>query len=293
MFSCFISMESNCSLLLQIFFCLALLLGQAKPDPHPLQDYCVADNQSPLSINGVPCIDPNKAKPSHFTTSVLSKPTSANTSQFGFNVRMINTVDLPGLNTLGLTMSRIDIVPKGSVPPHSHPRASEVTICLKGQLQVGFVDTSNRLYQQTLQPGDSFVFPKGLLHFLYNLNSRVPVLMVSGFSSQKPGTQFASIATFKSIPDIPDEVLKNAFKITNQDVIRIRRSLGGWLYFLFGIKGLLTIIYSWNVCLLVLVALITSFFPCKIDYSTIILWSFHFFCLNHIEKLWIRNPIFK
>lgn len=227
MFSCFISMETNWSLFLQIFFCLALLLGQATPDRDPLQDYCIADNQSPLFINGVPCIDPNKAKPPHFTTSVLSKPASTNTSQFGFTVRVINTVDLPGLNTLGMTMSRIDIVPKGSVPPHSHPRASEVTICLKGQLLVGFVDTSNRLYQQTLRPGDSFVFPKGLLHFLYNLDTRVPVLLVSGFSSQKPGTQIASIAAFKSIPDIPEEVLENAFKITNQDVSRIRRNLGG------------------------------------------------------------------
>ena len=34
-----------------------------------------------------------------------------------------------------------------------------------GTLQVGFVDTTNKLFTQTLPTGDIFVFPKGLVHF--------------------------------------------------------------------------------------------------------------------------------
>ncbi|KAL8518893.1 hypothetical protein ACS0TY_010016 [Phlomoides rotata] len=72
-------------------------------------------------------------------------------NQFDFNVTLTNTNNLPGLNTFGLAMARIDIAPNGLVPPHSHPRASELTILLQGSLLVGFVDTWNNLHTQRLR----------------------------------------------------------------------------------------------------------------------------------------------
>ncbi|OMO54981.1 Germin [Corchorus olitorius] len=212
---------------LQLFISLTLLIGLVKPDPEPLQDYCVADTKSPLFINGAPCLKPSLAIPSHFTTSALAKPGNTKANQFGFAVTLTTLANLPGMNTMGLTMARVDIAPNGLVPPHSHPRASEVTICLQGVLLVGFVDTSNRQFTQQLKPGDSFVFPKGLIHYLYNLDSRKPALAISGLSSQNPGAQIASRAAFVSDPFIPDVVLEKAFQISTKDIEKIRRNLGG------------------------------------------------------------------
>ncbi|KAH7515820.1 germin-like protein subfamily 1 member 1 [Ziziphus jujuba] len=222
-------MGCNSSLLHILLLSLTLQLLRVKPDPDPLQDYCVADtkpNQT-FFINGAPCIDPELATSSHFTTSALSKPGSTKTNPFGFNVTLTNKVNLPGLNTLGLTLARVDIAENGIVPPHSHPRASEVTICLQGSVLVGFVDTSNRLFTQTLNEGDSFVFPKGLIHFLYNRDLNHPAFALSGLSSQNPGTQLAALASFTSKPAIPNEILTKAFQISDQDVNRIRKNLGG------------------------------------------------------------------
>ncbi|KAK9277712.1 hypothetical protein L1049_007259 [Liquidambar formosana] len=213
----------------RFFIGLVLLLGLAKPDPDPLQDYCIANTNTPppFFMNGAHCIDPSLASTTHFVTSALSKPGNTTASQFGYSVTIANTTNLPGLNTMGLTMSRIDIARDGLVPPHWHPRASEVTTLLKGSLLVGFVDTSNRLFTQQLRVGDSFVFPKGLVHFLFNLDSVGPAMCLSGFSSQAPGLQSAALASFTSKPGIPDEVLRAAFKINGQDVAKIRRNLGG------------------------------------------------------------------
>ncbi|XP_047963495.1 germin-like protein subfamily 1 member 1 [Salvia hispanica] len=212
-----------------LHFLLALLhfTGLIKSDPEPLNDYCVAEtkNQHNIFLNSVPCINPNHTLASHFSTSALSEPGSMN--QFDFNVTLSNVNNLPGLNTLGLTMARVDIAANGLVPPHSHPRASEVTILLEGSLLVGFVDTSNKLYTQRLRPGDSFVFPKGLIHFLYNTGISSPALAVSGLSSQNPGAQVSSLASFASHPGMPDDVLRKGFKMNGQDVARIRRNLGG------------------------------------------------------------------
>ncbi|KAK4763693.1 hypothetical protein SAY87_013131 [Trapa incisa] len=208
---------------------LAVLSRWAMTDPDPLQDYCIANttsSSSSMTMNEIPCINPASATASHFATSALSKPGNTG-NRFGFNVTLANTANLPGLNTMGLTLARVDIAPQGVVPPHSHPRASEVTTCLKGYIHVGFVDASNRLYTQILRPGDSFVFPRGLIHYLYNSDYRTPALAMSGLNSQNPGTQIASLATFASNPEIPEQVLEKAFKITGQDIARIHNNLGG------------------------------------------------------------------
>ncbi|XVF84869.1 hypothetical protein PTKIN_Ptkin17bG0073900 [Pterospermum kingtungense] len=206
---------------------LTLLVGFAKPDPDPLQDYCIADTKSPLFLNDAPCLNPSLAVTSHFTTSALAKPGNTNANPFGFSVTLTTLANLPAINTMGLSMARVDIAANGLVPPHSHPRASEVTICLQGLLLVGFVDTSNRLFTQQLKPGDSFVFPRGLIHYLYNQDSRNPALAISGLSSRNPGVQIASRAAFVSNPLIPDEILEKAFQISSQDVEKIRKNLGG------------------------------------------------------------------
>ncbi|XVF02350.1 hypothetical protein REPUB_Repub04eG0168000 [Reevesia pubescens] len=212
------------SLFLQLFLGLTLLLGLAKPDPDPLQDYCIADTKSSLFLNGAPCLNPSLALSSHFTTSALAKP--GDTKKDGFTVTLTTLANLPGINTMGLTMARVDIAANGLIPPHSHPRASEVTICLRGVILVGFVDTSNRLFTQQLRPGDSFVFPKALIHYLYNIDSRNPALAVSGLSSQNPGVQIASRSAFISNPPIPEVILEKAFHISSQDVAKIRKNLG-------------------------------------------------------------------
>ncbi|XP_077214419.1 germin-like protein 3-1 [Tasmannia lanceolata] len=213
----------------KILLPLILLIEVAQSDPDPLQDFCVTDvaTTQPFFFNGAPCLDPALAIPSHFTTSILSKAGNTGANPFGFNVTLTNAKNLPGSNTQGLTMARIDIAPNGLMPPHSHPRASEVTLLLSGNLLVGFVDTSNRLFTQQLRAGDSFVFPRGMLHYLYNLNSLAPALAVSGLSSQNPGAQLSPLANFVMKPMIIDDVLKKSFQISAKDVERIRKNLGG------------------------------------------------------------------
>lgn len=219
----------NTNFKFKLLFIVPLILSLAGADPEPLQDYCIADTtgQHSFFMNGKPCLDPDLASSDHFATSALSKPGNTSMNQFGFSVILTTSQNLPGYRTQGLTMARIDIAPDGLVPPHAHPRASEVTTCLKGDILVGFVDTSNKMYTQRLRPGESFVFPKGLIHFLYNVDQKSPALAISGLSSENPGTQVASLATFKSQPFIPDKVLEKAFSIDGQEVARIRNHLQG------------------------------------------------------------------
>ena len=93
-------------------------------------------------------------------------------NMLGFNVTPASVMELPGLNTLGISMVRIDFAtPLVLVPPHIHPRATEILVVIEGTLSVGFITTNNTLIPTNLEKGDVFVFPKGLVHFQLNIAS--------------------------------------------------------------------------------------------------------------------------
>uniref|UniRef100_A0A0D9VQ78 Germin-like protein n=1 Tax=Leersia perrieri TaxID=77586 RepID=A0A0D9VQ78_9ORYZ len=197
----------------RILFPLVLFAALSQCDPDLLFDYCVADTStsSPSSafhLNGLPCIDPSLARADHFATSALSHATNPSPSAtlFGFNATTTSpTSSLPGANAQGLAMARVDLAPGGMAPPHTHPRASEAAIVLSGSVLVGFADTSYRLYTQRLRAGEAFVFPRGMVHFVYNADTAAPAVVLSGFDSQSPGAQLVPFSAFMTEPRLPDE----------------------------------------------------------------------------------------
>ncbi|XP_057829571.1 germin-like protein 5-1 [Cryptomeria japonica] len=205
---------------------LLLLIPTITADPDALQDFCVADTKSSTTFfNGLPCLNPNEVTGKHFTTSVLSTPT--NTSNiFGVGTTFASTDSLPGINTLGISISRADVGVGGIVPPHSHARANEIAFVLQGKLLGGFVDSSNRFFNQTVNTGDVIVFPKGTIHFFQNLGES-PASLIAAFNSQNPGVAVTPFVSFRSNPAIPPAILAKAFQISEEDVGKIRKGLGG------------------------------------------------------------------
>ncbi|KAF9684543.1 hypothetical protein SADUNF_Sadunf04G0129000 [Salix dunnii] len=150
-------------------------------------------------VNGKLCKNPSEATTDDFSYYGLDVP--GNTSnQLGVHVNLITTDLMPGLNTLGISLARIDLAPNGGLkPPHYHPRGSEVLLVLEGTLYAGFV-TSNpdhHLFTKILKPGDLFVFPFGLIHFQLNIGKTL-VVAIAALTSQNPGVNIAANAIFWS-----------------------------------------------------------------------------------------------
>ncbi|KAL3534165.1 hypothetical protein ACH5RR_002626, partial [Cinchona calisaya] len=81
-------------------------------------------------VNGLECKDPKQVTADDFFFSGLQKP--GNTSNpFGSKVTPVFATQLPGLNTLGISIVRIDYAPWGINPPHTHPRATEILTVLE------------------------------------------------------------------------------------------------------------------------------------------------------------------
>ncbi|KAL9668425.1 hypothetical protein QQ045_002806 [Rhodiola kirilowii] len=190
-------------------------------DPGSLQDFCVAipDITRGVFVNGKFCKNPNYTTPNDFLFSGLNKP--GNTiNPVGSNVTQVFVTQLPGLNTLGISMVRIDYAPNGGLnPPHTHPRATEILLVLEGTLRVGFVTSNpnNVLFTKDLKEGDVFVFPIGLIHFQQNIG-KYPAVAIAALSSQNPGVITIANAVFGSNPRIPADILARAFQV-GKDVV--------------------------------------------------------------------------
>ncbi|KAL6843112.1 hypothetical protein ACP4OV_026825 [Aristida adscensionis] len=205
--------SSNCLFLIAL---VALVASRAiASDPSPLQDFCVADLNSPVRVNGFVCKDPMAVNADDFFKAAnLDKPKDTTTSKVGSTVTLINVTQIPGLNTLGISIARIDYAPLGENPPHTHPRATEILTVLEGTLYVGFVTSNpNKLFAKVLNKGDVFVFPEGLIHFQFNPSYDKPAVAIAALSSQNPGVITIANAVFGSKPPISDDVLAKAFQV--------------------------------------------------------------------------------
>ncbi|WCJ22575.1 RmlC-like cupins superfamily protein [Euphorbia peplus] len=199
------------------------IISTLASDPDMLQDLCVADKSSGIKLNGFPCKNEANITEADFFFSGLSKPGFVNNS-VGSLVTGANVEKIPGLNTLGVSLSRIDYAPGGLNPPHTHPRATEMIFVLEGELDVGFITTSNKLIAKTVKVGEIFVFPKGLVHFQKN-NGGKSASVISAFNSQLPGTQSLAMTLFTANPPVPDNVLTKAFQIGTKEVEKIKSKL--------------------------------------------------------------------
>ena len=180
--------------------------------------YCVG-----VKVNGFVCKDEAKVTAADFFFDGLAKPGVINNT-VGSLVTAANVEKIPGLNTLGVSFSRIDYAVKGLNPPHTHPRATEIVFVLDGELEVGFITTANKFISKAIKKGEIFVFPKGLLHFQKN-NGDKPASVIAAFDSQLPGTLSVAAALFTAKPSVPDDVLAQAFQIGTKEVDDIKAKL--------------------------------------------------------------------
>ncbi|KAJ3705494.1 hypothetical protein LUZ61_009199 [Rhynchospora tenuis] len=204
-----------------LLLCL-ITISICHADPEQLQDFCVANNPSTDTIiNGFLCKTASSVVSDDFFFAGLSQEGNTN-NRFGSSITPGNVLSFPGLNTLGLAINRVDVAPGGVNPLHSHPRSSELVFVMKGNLLVGFISTANKFYSKVLGPGETFVIPKGLFHFQFNVGNSTATA-ITLFNSQLPGVVSAPLGLFGAKPAIPMDVLTKTFQV-NSSIISVLES---------------------------------------------------------------------
>ncbi|KAJ7298972.1 hypothetical protein O6H91_Y339800 [Diphasiastrum complanatum] len=207
--------------LVVMMFLIAFSACALAADEDPLQDFCVADNSSHSIINGFACKDPSSVKSDDFTFTGFRNPANAANATNGFVPTAATVQLLPGLNTLGLSILRSDFAPDGLNGPHVHPRASELFFVVQGKIEVGFVSSNNTLFSKTLEQGDVFIIPRGLVHFQHNIGGTAAVAFAV-FNSQNSGVERLQTTLFGS--GIPDVVLQKTFQLDMGIVDQLKKT---------------------------------------------------------------------
>lgn len=133
--------------------------------------------------------------------------------------------EFPALNGQSVSLSVLRLAPGGVSPPHTRPHATGLFFVLEGQVEVGFVDTTNKLYTQSLQTGDMFIFPKGLVHYQYNADSKNPATAVAAFGSASAATVSVPASLFGA--NVDDVVLAKTFKTNVATIRKLKCGLQG------------------------------------------------------------------
>ncbi|OAE23167.1 hypothetical protein AXG93_1953s1270 [Marchantia polymorpha subsp. ruderalis] len=105
-----------------------------------------------------------------------------------FGSKKVTHIEFPALTGLGVGVTLLEYKPNTLNPPHTHPRGSELIYVLAGHLDVGLIDSANKLYSAHLHEGDLFVFPQNLVHFQINMSKKKTVRAISAFGSSNAGT---------------------------------------------------------------------------------------------------------
>ncbi|KAG6416194.1 hypothetical protein SASPL_123623 [Salvia splendens] len=181
-------------------------------DTRPLLDICVTD---PTGIGK--CKDPKFVTANDFSMTGLDRPRPFNS--YGVAPVFASAATIPGFNTMGQTFIRVEFAPNGFLPPHTHPRASEIIYVLEGTMEVGFVTSypDYKYYSKVLNKGDVTIIPFGLIHTVRNV-ARGKSVITASFNSQNPGFIFVPDSVFAAKPAINSTYLAGAFKLYEKTV---------------------------------------------------------------------------
>ncbi|KAI5666751.1 hypothetical protein M9H77_16604 [Catharanthus roseus] len=191
---------------------------------------------SELSMASDPELLTDFEYPSSNSSTTTSSPLNSNYFRFTgarslvgapppkeFNALLANFKTFPALFGQGVSVAVFRFPCGGINPIHSHPRSAEVFVLISGNLEVGFVDTKNKLYNKTIEAGDMFVFPKGLAHYQFNFDVINPAIAVSVYASANAGVVSIPVNLFTS--GIDDAILAKSFKTDVSIVRKIKTGL--------------------------------------------------------------------
>ncbi|KAG6541990.1 hypothetical protein Mapa_016627 [Marchantia paleacea] len=207
---------------LMVLTLVGTLVGAADPDP--LQDFCIADLSQKAFMNGYPCQDPATAKAEDFIFNGL-KNASIITSDnpWGASANLAFARHWPALNTLGVSLVRLDLIPGGVIAPHTHNLATEMVFVTSGELYIGFVansdnvDAPNKLFAGMVKAGEVFLIPRGLVHFQMNKGT-VNASTINFLNSHNPGISFLPLTLFGAQPAVDPAMLAKSFAIGEASV---------------------------------------------------------------------------
>ncbi|KAL3424192.1 spherulin-1A [Phlyctema vagabunda] len=118
-----------------------------------------------------------------------------------------NAATFPAMTGHGMTVAMLNLGPCAMLPPHYHPRATNMVVAIEGTTNTYMVQENGaRTVAETLTPGKMTIFPKGSLHTMQNTGCGNATL-VSSLNSEDTGT----LNILNGLWSVPHDMILAAF----------------------------------------------------------------------------------
>ncbi|KAL3156345.1 hypothetical protein ABBQ38_000663 [Trebouxia sp. C0009 RCD-2024] len=140
------------------------------------------------------------------------------------NIKQNQVGNNPFLSTLpgtGNAQTVVTMGPCAGNTPHVHPRGSEISFLLYGNITFGMIEENANMNNPVIvnmTAGDTVHIPTGIMHFSIN-NHCEPAAFLANFGISDPGTQ----TIWNSFIRIPTNVLNAATGISEEDINELKQ----------------------------------------------------------------------
>ncbi|KAI4622359.1 uncharacterized protein J4E88_009130 [Alternaria novae-zelandiae] len=118
-----------------------------------------------------------------------------------------NAASFPALTGLGSSMALLKLAPCGMLPPHLHPRATNLVTAITGNTTTYMIGENGvKTRKVDMIPMRVTIFPQGSLHMMQN-NDCEPALLLSALNSDDSGT----LNILPSLWSVPQDVISAGF----------------------------------------------------------------------------------
>ncbi|KAF2656042.1 RmlC-like cupin [Lophiostoma macrostomum CBS 122681] len=132
-----------------------------------------------------------------------------------------NAATFPAMTGVGMTLTMLNLGPCAMLPPHSHPRATNLVVAVKGNTTSYMIGENGvGTVEVNLQPNVMTIFPAGSLHAMQN-NGCEDAQLVSALNSDDTGT----LNALNGLYQLPPDILKAAFGYVDMDIQSMGKSV--------------------------------------------------------------------
>ncbi|KAG9248775.1 spherulin-1A [Calycina marina] len=118
-----------------------------------------------------------------------------------------NAATFPAMQSTGMTLAMLNLGPCAMLPPHLHPRATNVVVAVEGMTTTYMVEENGaRAVTEVLSPGKMTIFPRGSLHTMQNMGCGNATL-VSALDSSDTGT----LNVINQLANLPNDIVQAGF----------------------------------------------------------------------------------
>ncbi|KAJ4375298.1 hypothetical protein N0V83_002384 [Neocucurbitaria cava] len=118
-----------------------------------------------------------------------------------------DAASFPALTNLGISIALLKLAPCGMLPPHLHPRATNLVTAITGNTTTWMIGENGvKTVRVDLTPLRVTIFPRGSLHVMQN-NDCEPALLISALNSDDSGT----LNILPSLWSVPQDIIRAGF----------------------------------------------------------------------------------